>query len=362
MLGAILLLVRGINGSPNGAPRLLIAGMLAGLAVDTRFSMIFLAPLALVAVVAREAGWRRRIGDLFAFGAGMALTLGPLLLHYARVHGGAVPPRIASIHPPIAGELTDAFVSVFGRWAGIHPMIELPALVVGLVAITLVLHRRRGIATDTAGSRARRVPWIGAGLYFACLIAMKWIAYAEPIGARLALPGALLLLVPAGWLVAEAWRPTRAAAMALAVAVLVLRIGAEVVLLVTGATFRPADPVAASARLGWVAAETTARDLVIGDDTMDIPFWLGRPAAVSFSPWPQTSHPELATLRALCRRQSAGHDRFFIVVREHGADEVAWRQAYGPFIADLVHDRLGVDDGITRVARLADAHVFELRP
>ena len=132
-------------------------------------------------------------------------------------------------------------------------------------------------------------------------------------------------------------------------------------LLQSGATFRPLDPVAASARLSWVARQTTEQDLILGDDTMDIPFWLGRPAAVSFSPAP-APRAEFETIRDVCRAHATEYDRFFIVLRNNYATDDEWRRAYGSFIADLVLKNSDRYPGIRHVTTLDDGVVFQIHP
>jgi hypothetical protein len=321
-------------------------------------------PLAALFLLLSPAPRRTRLVRASLFWLGLAATLGPVVMRIHRLEGAVIPGHIASTHPRLADELAAAAIALLGRYAGIHPVVELPLLLLAIGLLLALLIRRRDLAgalRDVVAGGPRRLPVVWACASVAFLLLIQQSMYVESTGARYILPAGLLLLLPAGFLAERALRPGPARVTALVLGILALKVAAELVLLQSGAIFRPADPVAASARLSWIARETSDHDLILGDDTMDVPFHLGRSAAVSFSPAPAPT-PDYELFRDVCRAHAAGHGRFYIVLRNNYAAEADWRRAYGPFIADLVQDRLAGYPGIERVARLEDGHVFAFHP
>jgi 4-amino-4-deoxy-L-arabinose transferase-like glycosyltransferase len=363
-VGGLGLLVDAARRLTGGGLSALAAGFLAGLAIDTRYGVTPMAALAPAFLLLGPAPWRSKLRRSALASLGLTLALGPLILRIHRLEGGVVPGHIGSTQPGLLGDLVGAATAILGRYAGFHPIVELPALLLATGALLALLVRRGQLAEtlrDGSADWARRLPLLWPLLYVAFIIMVRRHVYIEPFGSRYILPAGLLLLLPAAFVIERVWRPDRVRIAVLVLCVVVFKIAAELVLLHSGSTFRPADPVVASARLTWVARQTSDRDLILGDDTMDIPFWLRRPAAVSFSPDP-APNPTYEKLRDVCRMQATRYDRFFIVLRNNYSDDGEWRRAYGPFIADLVQDRLERYPGIRRVTSLDDGHVFEIRP
>lgn len=364
VVGALVLLVDAWRRSPRGGLPAFAAGILTGLAIATRYSVTPLAGLAPAFLLLGPAPWKSRLGRTALNALGLALALGPLALRNYRLEGGVVPGHIASARPGLMGEVVSAITTIFGRYAGLHPIVELPMLLLAALVMLALLIRRghlAGSVGEMAGDWPRRLPLLWPLCYVAFVLMVSRHVYVESIGPRYILPASLILLLPAAFLIERAWRPDRARVVALVLWIIVLKVSGELVLLQSGATFRPLDPVAASARLTWVARQTTERDLILGDDTMDIPFWLGRPAAVSFSPTPA---PNVAyeTIREVCRVHATEYERFFIVLRNNYSTDDEWRRAYGSFIADLVLKHFDRYPGIRHVATLDDGVVFQVYP
>ena len=364
VIGSLILLTDAWRRSPHGGLSAFAAGILTGLAIATRYSVTPLAGLALAFLLLGPAPWKSRLGRTALSAIGLALALGPLALRNCRLEGGVVPGHMASAQPGFMGEVVGAFTTIFGRYAGLHPIVELPMFVlVALVMMALLIRRGHlaGSVRELSGDWPRRLPLLWPLGYVAFVLMVSRHVHVESIGPRYILPASLILLLPAAFLIERAWRPNRARVDALVLWIVVLKISGELVLLQSGATFRPPDPVAASARLSWVARQTTERDLILGDDTMDIPFWLGRPAAISFSPAPAPK-AEFETIREVCRAHATEYERFFIVLRNNHATDDEWRRAYGSFIADLVLKHFDRYPGIRHVATVDDGHIFQIYP
>ena len=96
-------------------------------------------------------------------------------------------------------------------------------------------------------------------------------------------------------------------------------------------------------------------------NTVDIPFYLGRPAAVSFSPYPFTDYPEYEGIIAFVQNHCKSYRRFYLVRRANPTwDRDEWQRAYGSFIADLMVGRVQDYPGIVVEGHLSDADVFQI--
>jgi hypothetical protein len=126
----------------------------------------------------------------------------------------------------------------------------------------------------------------------------------------------------------------------------------------------PAAPVRESPRLDWISNNVTPDDLLIGEDAMDLPFYLGWTEAVSFSPTGLNEHflsRERIASFAAARRPPPR--QIYLVLRRpfDFADRDTLRLMYGDFIADLIKERSADHPGVDPVAVLKDARIFRIR-
>ena len=82
--------------------------------------------------------------------------------------------------------------------------------------------------------------------------------------------------------------------------------------------------------------------LIIGDDTVDVPFFFQRPAAVSFAPYPYTDHPDYQQMMAYVTKHCPAYQHIYLILHDNYQQEEAWRRYYGSFIADIVFERLQI--------------------
>ncbi len=115
-----------------------------------------------------------------------------------------------------------------------------------------------------------------------------------------------------------------------------------------------------SERLQWIAQHVSADDLVIGDDTVDVPFYLGRPGVISFSPYPFTNRPDYHKIVAYCQAHSDKYKRFILILRKRFYTEEAWQYYYGSFISGIINGHVDNYSHIRFLCQLEDGYVFEL--
>ncbi len=171
--------------------------------------------------------------------------------------------------------------------------------------------------------------------------------------------------MPAGVTLAIAWAALMASAlenrrvplMTMAVVLLAAAVAREAWF---AAAHHPiSQAVPSTPRLTWIATKTTERDLIIGDYTMDLPFYLGR-RAITFEHYPYTNRLTPETVRGYLDRHCREYDHVYLVVRNwYGTNVTAWVDAFGWLISDLM---IGGDNprypDYRLVRRLDDSAVF----
>ncbi len=352
VLLSLLMVVRAQRRGRHSTWMWLGAGLCAGLAFATRYLLL----AAVVGAAPLLPGVRRRPASLLAYGAGLAppvaAVVGRNLILSGSLMGNAANPSLVGM----GANLEVTFWTVMGSFLGAAPPRLAAGVLVATVTLSLALlgFRHELGAWRSVGTW---LPGIFAVAYLALLVGQRSLIHFDGIGPRLAAPATVALALLLAGLAARGLRVPRGPALAVAVAVTGLFVAREAAVLIQRPPVTDAARAAASPRLVWVAENTKAADLVIGDDTMDIPFYLDRPLVVSFSPYPYTDRPTYEHLAAFARAR--GYERAFLVLRDRYRSDADWRWAYGDFIADVVAGRTANYPGVIEIARPRDGHVFE---
>ncbi len=343
----------------------LAIGLAAGLTCAARYA---LAPIAAVAFIAAWISCSNRLVAVAAYLTGAAV---PVLLTVARnlsIEGVLAPGYLPSTRG-LTTNLTDALWFLTGAYVGPWPIPSqtVTALVVALLLTGTLLARAKGRAVVAA-----RQAFLDNGgfiltawnvLYFVFVITYTSANHVDELKTgRLLLPIVPTLLIQMAAYIARcfAFRPlhTHVAGLLSIVATM------AVIAVVYGNTpeFSVSRTIESSARLSWIRDNTTNRDLIIGEDVVDVPFYLQRTAAVSFSPYPYTQHLSYDKAVAVCRHHLLPDAHAFLVLsfRNWPSDETRIRAQYGEFIADLRAGLGGQYALVQEVARFTDGVVFEL--
>jgi hypothetical protein len=339
------------------------AGLYAGLAFATRYALIpllVLGPLVLLARRPRSDRWR----EASAFTAAALVPVAAVVLRNRALEGAALPGAPGS-GSSVTGNLAETtrilFGTILGRFA--WPVEALVAL--GVVALALLVARRREHALAPVvrrafgGDAAILVAWCTA--YVAFLVVVRSLRNFDPIDMRLVLPAGVIAVLLACGLLAEGLRLSRRAAAVVLLASLAFVTVREARNLVRDPARTTASEIAASERLSWIAANTTPRDLVIGDNTVDVSFYTGR-HAIAFSPYPFTDFASEGRVRAWVAAHRGDHDRYWIVLSRRYERAEDWEARFGPWFARLASGRDTVDAGLGPPLRLRDAIVYPYDP
>jgi hypothetical protein len=232
-------------------------------------------------------------------------------------------------------------------------------VVVGLLLAGLLLQRLRA-GTPAARGAGLLLAW--AATYAAFVIWQRWRIHFDEIAPRLLLPALVPALVAlAAWL--GRFVPASAERIAVGVAVLAIGFatGREVLITQNRETVDLAERIDYSPRLVVVRDRTLPDDLIIGNDPVDVAFYLKRTNLLSFSPHPYTDSPSYTPLMKFLDANGDRYTRAFIVIRDFSrGDEARIRETFGPFIADLLAGRADRYPRIHSVGILGDTHVFKI--
>ncbi len=341
----------------------LLAGVLAGLSVATRFAFLPIGAAIAVRLIACRTSPRDRARAVVLFALGAFGCIAPILARNLGIEGMLMPRP----NPPLLGwrqHAADGALSLLAQYAG----LVRPGLQAGILAVSLALigaaafsGRRAAPASDPAFRRDAAALALWPLFYLGFLLWQRSRQHFDPIDVRLIAPaGVALIVLGAAWVGRRFTGGVRIAA-ALAAASLVGVIGREVALGRTWPVYDAERLVATSPTLTWIARNTDDRDLVIGNNTMDLAFYLGRSAAVSFSPYPYTDHADWDRLVEFCRRNRTRYRGFYVVLRGR-AEDAGWRFFYGNLFADLAAGKTSSYPGVTPAADLPDGVIYRLTP
>lgn len=342
--------------------RPLLAGVLAGAAFAARYAFAPVIAAIAVRLILGRNGFRRQAAAALAFGLGALAAVVPILARNWSVDGVLMP----RANPPVFGwtqHVSEGALSLFAQYAGpAHPRLQAGLLAAAALGLALVGCRRRHPASPRA-----HAPLQAAALglwplfYLVFLIWQRSRQHFDPIDVRLIAPaGVPLIVLACGWIGRRFASGTRVAA-ALAIASVVGVSARELMLARNWPVHDEARLIGSSPTLSWLQTHTGTNDLIIGNNTMDIPFYLSRPAAVSFSPYPYTDHADWVALREFCRLNRGQYRAFYVVLRGR-AEDAAWRLFYGNLFADLAAGKSDAYPGVKRAAQLADGVVYRLSP
>jgi hypothetical protein len=366
-MASLCLVARGLATGRSATGVVAAAGALAGLAFATRYGLLPLTAVGLFAI------WQstRSTRQCAVFLVAASLPIGLILARNQSLIGAVLPSASPSTHGiglntlHVLHALSARYLA--NRFRAVQVALLLTAIVVALWVrrarlgelTRAVLHPRGGAFVAL---------WTVAYLLF--LIVDRSVSHFDTLDRRLVLPASVpLLILLAGALELEA-KPRRMTAWWGIVLLLSFRTVKEVRTALSEPRFAAQTVVDDSERLRWLQQHTPPETLVIGDDVVDIPFYLHRPRAFSFSPRPYTDWVSYRDVLALCSRSQGQPVYLSLSERvkdplqrrdDYGSldsDVDTTREAFGPFIAALNEQRLAAYPRIRAAARVRDGDLF----
>jgi 4-amino-4-deoxy-L-arabinose transferase-like glycosyltransferase len=364
MLSSLWLLAR--KRTRNISFLVIVAGLVAGLAFATRYALFPLSGIGILFLFVSSAR-ERRINNACLYGFGFAVPAGLLWGHNFLVKGSIMPPSDRA-PADFLETVSAAFHSICGKYVnGLPSELQLGLLALSLVvsAIPLVKggigHRSRELFL----SNDRYILFLWSLVYLIFIVAQRSAWYFGDNRAnemlRIAAPAGVILLICWTGLAVKALKMPHPFIMTSVLLLVLLSIWREAQAAIGTTRLDFQRPILYSQRLAWIATHTSKDDLIIGEDTVDIPFFLQNRPTVSFSPYPITQYATYDLIMSYSLRHCAAYRNIYVVLRSRGMSEKEWRSSYGDFFADLVFGHVEKYPAILLLTQLQDASVFIIR-
>ena len=342
------------------------AGFIAGLAFATRYAFLPLLPVGAAFLIISSPS-ARRIRNVCLYGFAFALVAGSVWGHNF-VATGSLMPSSRRAPADLSETMVTAFRSIFGRYMiGLSPRLQFSLFAVSLLVCSISLFKggivRRTREVFVANNRYLLLAWSLTYLIFIVAQRSAWFFGEDRANEmlRIAAPAGIVLLICWTSLLINSLQVPLSGINIIVLLLLSVSIWREARAMTQVPRFDLQQQVRYFPRLAWIAAHTSNADLIIGEDTVDIPFFLSGRRTLSFSPYPITEYATYVLIESYSRRHCAAYQNIFIILPNHGLSEEQWRAVYGNFFADLIFGRIEKYPAITLVQQLEDASVFKVQ-
>ena len=362
MLFCLLLLVR----ESAAGTFVFTASLMAGLAFATRYAFFPLLPVGAAFVVIGSPS-ARRLKNVCLYGFAFGLVAGCVWPHNFVAKGSLMPPsRRASAD--LSETIVAAFRSIFGRYLiGLSPGLQFWLLAVSLLVCAISLFKsgivRRTREVFVASNRYLLLMWSVTYLIFIIAQRSAWFFGEDRVNEmlRIVAPAGIVLVICWTSLLINSLKVPLSGITIIVLFLLSISIWRETRAMTKVPRFDLQEQIRYFPRLAWIAAHTSDADLIIGEDTVDIPFFLAGRRTLSFSPYPITEYATYDLIESYSRRHCAAYRNIFIILPNHGLSEEQWRAVYGDFFADLIFGQIEKYPAIMLVQQLEDASVFKVQ-
>lgn len=339
-----------------------IAGLVTGIAFATRFALLPLFAIGVLSLLLNIRPRKPRLIEIAAYTIGFALPFGIVCVRNFILTRSFSPPfNPARVAVPENVKIVSR--TVFGDYAQVLSVEhQVWLLCLSLIAICIVLALRREFGRGLASIFFLQGRWIltiwSVG-YLVFLIIQRSRSYFD-VDARTIAPAGIILVILWTAALLRAARPPSAVVASFALALLLLATWREGRAAHHHSVLDLERTVKQSERLTWLAERTSNDDLIIGDDVVDVPFFLHRPFTLSFSPYPYTNFPAYDKIMTYSRIHCREYRNIFLVLRRNATSEEDWRYAFGDFFADLMAGKVEKYPGLVPLEPLNDALIFQV--
>jgi 4-amino-4-deoxy-L-arabinose transferase-like glycosyltransferase len=331
-----------------------LAGVAAAAAFATRYVLAVSLPLGLLAML-EPRDLRKGLARGLACVLGFVSIAVPLVARNVAVSGAPFGEARNASPFGLASNLASSVSLLAGSWLGARDA-GLQAAVLMLLLLVALAAGRRGLRERFLDSRRFVLPAWAAG-YVLFVVAARSVQYFD-LDARMLSPAHVFLMLTLGAGLGALARGRARLVGAVVVAVFVWKAAALAKAIVETRPANEARDVRTSPRLLWARGAVGQSDLVIGDNTVDLAFYL-RKNSISFYSFPPLrqylTHPDLCAVLA----EVVPRFRHVYVLLRVGPDTVDQRREdVGPFVAELLGGRLLAYPNLRPIERLSDAVVL----
>lgn len=348
------------SASRSGLGQSAMAGIASGLALTMRYALAPLGAAAGIGLLLAARGSDRRKslvrGAIFAVCA--VACAAPVLLRNMGDREHWHLPEHQPLLPLVSKVLVTVVCDNFGRFG---PAAFEGCMVIVIAMLAVLVARRRNESLSRCAfpfDGLLLLVWIAC--YLAFVIQISVTQRIDDLGVRLLLQASVPLTIWLTGFCVSAMRLPVPAALILCCAVLGLRSVEELQLLARPpSNSSPEYLIASSPRLAWIKENVGPDDVIIGNDTMDIPFFMRGMNVVSFSPHPKTEYAKYDKLLEWMNGPAKFAKRFYLVLRRQPGGDSAY-ELYGDFIGDLMNGKAGSYPAVTKKADAGNSIIFEV--
>lgn len=338
-------------------------GLASGLAFATRYILIPIFGLTFLFFLVNADHWKSKLSNFGFYTLGFVIPVGAVLGRNYLITGKMLPSPEPSTFD-LSSNLSLAFSTIFGKYLDADFQVEqkLASLVLLTIFTVLVLEKNPIASIKSTLIEKQRFLLIFWSLgYIVFLVYQRTRFHFDPIDPRLIAPAGVTIVLLWTALLVRIIKPKINYLIYPILVIITFAALREIKVMVETPVISIEEYLGLSERLTWVANHTTSKDLIIGDDTIDIPFYLKRRAVVSFSPYPYTEHPTYEKIMAYSRKHCDDYKNIYLVIREKYKQEGEWEYFFGQFITDLVYERNSKYPYINLIHYLDDGYVFEVQ-
>ena len=341
---------------------LVLAGLAAGSAFATRYAFLPLFGVIVLFLLIDCRGWSEKVTEVSLCALGFLLPAGLVWSHNFATSGSIMPYTVNPPAPALVQRLIETRM-LFDRYLGkFAPQFQVGLLLITVLVFCCILIARNEFiraARDLFLSRRRYILILWGFGYTSFLIAVWSYSYSS-LEERYLVPIGIALVMLWSALAIKATRLPMVWVRSAVTVLLVLAISREALISKRTPPLDLQDSVRRSERLTWLANYTSNDDLIIGDNTIDIPFFLNRKATVSFSSFPYTDRATYEGVVGYARKHCREYRNIYLVLRTYPATEQEWRIWYGDFFADLVFGHIEKYPDIIVGRPLSDGYIFQI--
>jgi 4-amino-4-deoxy-L-arabinose transferase-like glycosyltransferase len=346
-----------------------LAGLAAGMAYAARYALLPLFPLGMLLLIERKSlkETAKNLGFMAVF---FLVVAAPVAIRNLLLTGhlqGARTPSGWGV--PFNKACADLFRVVAETAApeSWPARLVYTALLAAMAAMCVVRIRRRTLVpvlreTVFAGKRHLLALW-PAG-YLAFLLYCKTRMPIDPINARLTVPATLFLVLLFVSVLVRVVGAKPLVFTSVSMILAVLAVGNEIP--TARAVMRTNVPrvydfehkLAYSETLTWLSNNVTDRDLVVAEDGLDLPLYLGTVNTLYFlSVWPPTYQFSQADFTDYLERYCGQYEHVYLVLQK---DPQRPTLEAGSFLAELAADPLNPKPGIALKAKFKDGLIYQI--
>lgn len=345
-----------------------LSGLCVGLAFATRYAFFPLFFLGFLSLILASVPRIQKLKILYLFSVAAIIPVFIVLGNNLTSSGYFLPPALPSDRG-LAENIKDAVLSVAGGLLFAEDRaIRAQTVVAGLIfagcTAALIAQRRLIPVIDYVLFRGRRyLLTLWAIAYLSVIVFQRTVSHFDIIGTRLTVPSSVILFVLLIALLATTLQSQRFGwelTYILFASLILVSIANEILLIRDSPRVDSQSRIAQSERLQWIATNTDDNDLVVGDDIMDVPFYFDGQAAVSFSPYPFTSHLTYDLLNEYADHNCHRYQNMYLILRRWNWTVQQYDYRYGQFISNISRGLLDRYPDIVQEDLLEDAIVFKI--